>query len=154
MTTTNSLERAMSPALRVDRAVGVTRGVRIIGPSGKNRRRYLPEALGPRLYEGKAVHFDHLPEAAPNSQRRVSSRVGWLENVRRERRGLTGDLHVVTNHPYGPALLEAAEERGGYCWEIHLAMSAITVSATWPGCSYSAGVLWPSPSMKRWLHFG
>lgn len=37
---------------------------------------------------------------------------------------------------------------------IHAAMSAITAAETWPGVSYSAGVLLPSPSMKRWLSLG
>ena len=32
---------------------------------------------------------------------------------------------------------------------VHCPISWITSPATWPGCSYSAGVLWPSPSMKR-----
>lgn len=32
---------------------------------------------------------------------------------------------------------------------IHPATSAITASDTWPGVSYSAGVLFPSPAMKR-----
>jgi hypothetical protein len=33
-------------------------------------------------------------------------------------------------------------------------MSAITASETWPGFSYSCGVLFPSPSTKRWLSLG
>ena len=102
MTTTDLLERALSPGLRVDKTAGVIRGVRVIGPNSRNRRRYLSAAFRPDLYEGKPVHFDHPPEAAPNSQRRVSRRVGWLENVRRERGGLCADLHVLTPPPTAP----------------------------------------------------
>ena len=52
---------AASSAVRVDRENGIIRGVRIIGLTSRNGRRYKPEALRQSigLYEGVRVFQNH-----------------------------------------------------------------------------------------------
>lgn len=107
------LERVASGSLRVDRANGVIRDVRIIGYESRNGRVYSREALrrAKSLYEGKQVNFDHPPRTDPDRERSITDRAGWLENVREVDGGLTGDLHLLTSDPRAGKILEAAEKR-------------------------------------------
>jgi len=73
---------------RVDRENGVIHGVRVLGPTSRNGRRYLPEAIrgAVGLYEGLQVNLDHSP-----NERSVKDRAGWLQNARV---GTAGDLRA------------------------------------------------------------
>jgi hypothetical protein len=55
-------------ALRVDRALGVIRGIKILGPHSRNGREYLSDALARAvgLYEGAEVNVNH-PKGHPLS---------------------------------------------------------------------------------------
>jgi hypothetical protein len=107
------LEITTSNNLKVDRANGVIRDVRILGPDSRNRRRYTGPAISAArpLYEGKQVNFDHPPRTDPDRERTIGDRAGWLENVREVDGGLTGDLHLLTADPRAGKILEAAEKR-------------------------------------------
>jgi len=108
------LERAMNVgSLRVDRGAGIIYSVKIIGPSSRNNRRYLPAALAKAkpLYEGRAVHVDHPSLRSANEVRPIASRIGWLQSVRESNGGLAGDLHILKSHELAPMIFEAAERR-------------------------------------------
>lgn len=114
LTTRDLTEYVQSSASQVDADAGVIRGVRILNPvsrNGPNGRRYTPQAIREALghYEGAKVNFDHPPGERAGMERSVRDRGGRLENVREHEGGLAGDLHVLKSHPYGPAVLEAAE---------------------------------------------
>jgi len=98
-------------SMRVDRAAGVIRGVRILGPVSANKRRYTARAIqdGAKLYEGKQVNFDH--PGVTRQDRTVADRAGWLEGVQVRDGGLTGDLHLLKADPRTDKILEAAERR-------------------------------------------
>lgn len=107
------LEVVCSTDLKVDKAEGVIRGVKILGPASRNGRRYSPEAIrrARGLYEGARVNFDHPPRSQPDRERTVGDRAGWLENVRESAGGLAGDLRLLTSDPRAGKVLEAAEKR-------------------------------------------
>ncbi len=92
--------------LRVDRAAGVIRGVKIIGSQSRNNRTYPPAVLQKAIphYEGRGCFLDHTA-----GQRSVASRFGWLQNVRGDGASLIGDLNILKSHPNAPAIFEAAE---------------------------------------------
>jgi len=93
---------------RIDRDAGIIRGVRILGLSSKNGRRYLREAIEKAipLYEGARVYLDHKELG----DRSVRERWGKLENVRLDADGgLVGDLRYLKEHNDTPGILEAAE---------------------------------------------
>ncbi len=103
---------AMAPdGVKIDRAAGIIRDVKIIGPSSRNGRRYsttaLAKAIG--LYEGVNVNVDHSP--TPNGPvRTLRDRFGRLVEVRQSPDGgLRGDLHFLKSHPLAEMVLEAAE---------------------------------------------
>ena len=97
-------------AMRVDRDSGVIHGVRILGPSSLNGRKYTPEAIqkAMNLYENRPVNVDH-PGKADSGQRRVSDRFGWIKNIKYNNQGLDGELHYLKSHPQAEAVIEAAE---------------------------------------------
>lgn len=93
-------------SLRVDRARGVLRGVKLLGLRSRNGRRYeegaLRKAIG--LYEGSKVNVNH-PERDPLAPRDYRDRLGIVRNVRVEaREGLFGDLHYNPSHPLAEQL--------------------------------------------------
>ena len=119
-------ERVAAGVGRVDREAGVIRGVRILGRVSRNGREYLPQAISNAkpLYEGINVNCDH-PSSARND-RRVSDRIGWLQNVREADNGLRGDLHLLKSHPLTASVLEAAERRPQLLGLSHNAEGRIT----------------------------
>jgi hypothetical protein len=68
--------------LRVDRTAGIIRGVKILGLTSRNGRRYLPEALAraASLYEGAKVNVNHAKGASP-SGRDYQDRLGFVRGV-------------------------------------------------------------------------
>ena len=86
--------------VRVDRAAGVIRGVKILGLHSRNGREYLPEALSraAALYEGAKVNVNH-PKGGPIAPRDYQDRIGVVRGVEaRPGEGLFGDLHFNPKH--------------------------------------------------------
>jgi hypothetical protein len=97
--------------LRVDRTSGVIRGVKLLGLSSRNGRRYregaLVEAVG--LYEGAKVNINH-PKGHPFSPRDYQDRLGVVRGVAfRAGEGLFGDLHFNPKHALSEQLVWDAE---------------------------------------------
>lgn len=97
--------------LRVDRAAGVIRGVKLLGLTSRNGRRYrenaLVEAVG--LYEGAKVNINH-PKGHPLAPRDYQDRLGVVRGVAyRAGEGLFGDLHFNPNHALSEQLVWDAE---------------------------------------------
>ncbi|HEX4415164.1 MAG TPA: hypothetical protein VH107_16140 [Lacipirellulaceae bacterium] len=100
-----------SHRLRVDREQGVIRGVKLLGLSSRNGRRYreaaLVEAIG--LYEGAKVNVNH-PKGHPLSPRDYQDRLGVVRGVQfRTGEGLFGDLHFNPRHVLSEQLIWDAE---------------------------------------------
>jgi hypothetical protein len=100
-----------SQQLRVDRAAGVIRGVKLLGLRSRNGRRYqenaLAEAIG--LYEGAKVNVNH-PKGHPLSPRDYQDRLGIIRDVQlRPGDGLFGDLHFNPKHNLSEQLMWDAE---------------------------------------------
>lgn len=98
-------------ALRVDRAGGVVRGIKILGLHSRNSREYLPDALARAigLYEGAKVNVNH-PKGHPLSPRDYQERIGVIRNVQhRAGEGLFGDFHFNPKHQLAEQLAWDAE---------------------------------------------
>lgn len=98
-------------SLRVDRAAGVIRGVKVLGLESQNGRSYLPEALSAAasLYEGAKVNVNH-PKSFPAAPRDYQDRLGAIHNVAlREHEGLFADLHFNPQHALAGQLAWDAE---------------------------------------------
>lgn len=100
-----------SDAMHVDREKAVISGVRILGPSSLNGRKYTPEAIqkAAALYENRPVNVDHPEDVNKPHQRSVRDRFGWLKNVHYHNDGLEGELHYLKTHPQTEQVLEAAD---------------------------------------------
>lgn len=100
-----------SQRLRVDRAAGVIRGVKLLGLASRNGRRYREEALTDAvgLYEGAKVNINH-PKGHPLSPRDYQDRLGVVRGVEfRAGEGLFGDLHFNPKHTLSEQLVWDAE---------------------------------------------
>ncbi len=100
-----------SARLRVDRPLGIIRGVKLLGLESRNGRRYrenaLAEAVG--LYEGSKVNVNH-PKGHPLSPRDYQDRLGVIRGVEfRNGEGLFGDLHCNPKHALSEQLMWDAE---------------------------------------------
>ena len=100
-----------SHKLRVDRAAGVIRGVKLLGLMSRNGRRYrenaLVDAVG--LYEGAKVNINH-PKGHPLSPRDYQDRLGVVRGVEfRPTEGLFGELHFNPKHALSEQLVWDAE---------------------------------------------
>ena len=96
--------------VRVDRAAGIIRGVKLLGLESRNGRRYLPRALAAAaaLYEGAKVNVNH-PKGSPLVARDYQDRLGSMRNVRAAADGLFGDLHFNPKHTLAEQLAWDAE---------------------------------------------
>jgi hypothetical protein len=97
--------------LRVDRAGGVLRGVKLIGLESLNGRRYRPAALAGAvsLYEGAKVNVNH-PKNGPLAPRDYQDRLGVIRQVEfRPSEGLFGNLHFNPKHALAEQLVWDAE---------------------------------------------
>jgi hypothetical protein len=97
--------------LRVDREAGVIRGVKLLGLSSRNGRRYLTQALTDAigLYEGAKVNINH-PKGHPLAPRDYQDRLGVVRGVAfRPGEGLFGDLHFNPRHSLSEQLVWDAE---------------------------------------------
>ena len=97
--------------VRVDRANGVIRGVKILGIVSRNGRTYLPDALTAAvgLYEQAKVNVNH-PKGSPAAARDYQDRIGVIRNVAaRPGEGLFGDFHFNPKHALSEQLVWDAE---------------------------------------------
>ena len=102
-------------ALRVDREAGVLKGVKLIGLTSKNGRRYRNAALAAAapLYEAAKVNVNH-PQRGPAAPRNYEERLGVIrEVVHRAGEGLFGDLHFNPKHALAQQLIWDAEHNPG-----------------------------------------
>ncbi len=100
-----------SERLRVDRTAGVIRGVKLLGLSSRNGRRYREDALSGAigLYEGAKVNINH-PKGHPLAPRDYQDRLGVVRGVEfRAGQGLFGDLHFNPKHSLSEQLVWDAE---------------------------------------------
>ena len=98
-------------AMRVDREVGILRGVKLIGLESRNGRRYRESALAAAatLYEEAKVNVNH-PKEGPLTPRDYQDRLGVIRGVElRAGEGLFGDLHFNPKHALAEQLLWDAE---------------------------------------------
>jgi hypothetical protein len=87
-------------SLQVDRQAGVLAGVKLIGLTSRNGRRYREAALAKAaaLYENAKVNVNH-PKEGPLAPRDYQDRLGVIRNVSfRANEGLFGDLHFNPKH--------------------------------------------------------
>jgi hypothetical protein len=97
--------------LRVDRAAGVLRGIKLIGLESQNGRRYRPAALAAAvaLYEGAKVNVNH-PHNGPLAPRDYRDRLGVVRQVEfRPGDGLFANLHFNPKHALAEQLVWDAE---------------------------------------------
>ena len=94
-------------SMRVDRAAGVLRGVKVLGLESRNGRSYLPEALtqAASLYEGAKVNVNHA-RGNPAGPRDYQDRIGTIQGVAaRPGEGLFADLHFNPKHALAEQLI-------------------------------------------------
>ena len=99
------------PHGRIDRRRGVINGVKILGLTSRNNRRYPLETLTEAipLYQNAKVNLNH-PDGNPTEPRRYQDRFGLVRNVRViENEGLFADCHFNPKHLYAEQLLWDAE---------------------------------------------
>lgn len=93
-----------APAGSVDRAAGVVRNVRVIGPRSRNGRKYPPAvtARHAALFDGAAVNLGHHFEARTGLPAEVppQARFGRLANPRAANGGVVADLMFNPKHPF------------------------------------------------------
>jgi hypothetical protein len=97
----------------VDADEGVFSGVKALGFSSLNRRRYLPEAARAALplYEGAKVFLNHPDD--PSQTRRVEDLFGVLEGARVEEGGVFADIRANKAHPAYPQIAWLAANMPG-----------------------------------------
>ena len=105
------LERAAQTGLRVNRELGVIKGVRVLGFTSQNGRQYDRRAVERALsmYENLRVNLDHPTRDNPAADRSISSRFGKLRNARLDAGGIRADLFYVRSHPLAEQIAEMAE---------------------------------------------
>lgn len=97
--------------VRVDRQLGIIRGVKILGLESRNGRTYREEALlrAVRLYDGAKVNVNHAKGAAAGA-RDYRDRLGVIRGTLvRGGEGLFGDLHFNPKHALAEQLIWDAE---------------------------------------------
>lgn len=98
-----------SKDLKVDRDLGVIRGVKVLGHVSANGREYSKSAVSKArtMYEGLRVNINHPKKAG--DQRDLADRFGRLTRVREASDGLYADLEYLKSHPLAEMATEAAE---------------------------------------------
>ncbi|MEN1679474.1 MAG: hypothetical protein AAGJ46_07755 [Planctomycetota bacterium] len=100
-----------SVGVRVDQPASVLHGVKLLGLTSRNGRRYREEALrrAMPLYEGARVNVNH-PPGDPLAPRDYRDRIGVVRNVTlRPGEGLFASLHYNPKHPLAEQLVWDAE---------------------------------------------
>lgn len=95
----------------VDSDAGVLRGVKLLGLTSRNGRKYEAKALekATGLYEGRKVYVDHPHPGDEANDRAFSDWAGVIENVEyRTGDGLYGDVALRKQSPHFKGIIEAA----------------------------------------------
>src|SRR5262245_31163267 len=94
---------------RIDEDAGIVYGVKILGWTSKNGRRYLPEAVAAKLnlYEGVRVFIDHGSRG--DQVRDMEDFFGTIEKPRMMDDGVYGDFHYLKTHPFATQFVESAK---------------------------------------------
>jgi hypothetical protein len=93
--------------IRVDAEAGVIRGVKVLGQTSRNGRKYLPQALSSAIamYEGAKVNVNH-PKGQPTAPRDYQDRIGAIRSVRMGTDGcLYADFHFNPKHALAEQLV-------------------------------------------------
>lgn len=95
---------------KVDAEAGIIRGVRILGRTSRNGRRYSDKALesAARLYDGRKVNVNHIREG--KGERPLQDAFGEIRNPVVKGDFVEGDLHYLTKHSLAPVIAEAAQK--------------------------------------------
>jgi hypothetical protein len=103
--------------LVVDREARLIKGVKILGLSSSNNRRYTPKAIreAVELYRDKPVYTNHPLDPTTGKpdgkrSRTVEEKFGAIRNVEVREDGIYGDIRYLSTHPMTARVLEAAEE--------------------------------------------
>ena len=93
----------------VDEETGVIKRIKILGWESRNGRRYLPEAVKPKLhyYDGAKAFCDH-PKRATDT-RDCDDALGVWRNPVLEADGVYADLHYFRSHPLASRVVEDAK---------------------------------------------
>ncbi len=113
-------EARLDKASRVDRAAGVIRGVKVLGPTSPNTHdqpgatstAYTPDCLKAAvpLFEGAAVYQNHPDRRQAHHPRKSEDKLGELVNARLGDDGVYADLRLLLTRPLSASVLEAAEK--------------------------------------------
>ena len=98
----------------VDTENHVIKGVKILGASSKNGRRYSEAAMrsAASLYEGAKVNLNH-PKGKASEPRGYEERIGHLKGVTYRESSLYADLHYNPKHPNADQLVYDAQHSPG-----------------------------------------
>lgn len=104
-------EKTNQSNMRVDRSLGVIRGVKIIGRESKNGRTYSEAAMEQLrgMYEGISVNVGHLERHSPGRERSLTERFGQMKNVTKRANGIYGDLFYSRSHSLADHIADLAE---------------------------------------------
>lgn len=121
---TEAFTRQPGP-LKVDRERGVIYGVRVLGFSSSNNRRYTREGVQRAVldghYSGTKIYVDHAPnQRGPRPSRDL---FGKLENAHLREDGVYADLHYLTKHPLAESVVEDCERGLGLYGLSHNALA-------------------------------
>ncbi len=88
-----------SEPLRIDREKCIVYGVKLLGFTSKNGRKYSKAAMesAVQLYEGARVNLNH-PKERPDAPRGYQDRLGRVRNASVASDGLRGNLHYNPKH--------------------------------------------------------
>jgi hypothetical protein len=97
-------------SLRVDREKGVIYGVKLLGKTSKNNRRYTEAAIASAipLYEGAKVNVDHRKPGS-TEPRSYADRMGQIRGARVHEGEAYGDYHFNPKHALAEQLMWDAE---------------------------------------------
>lgn len=96
--------------LTVDKENGILRGVKLLGLTSKNKRRYAAAGVqaAVHLYEGAKVNVNH-PKGNAKAPRDYQDRFGTMKAVSFREDGLYGDFHFNPKHALAEQLIWDAE---------------------------------------------
>jgi hypothetical protein len=114
MASARLLETVYQEAIeRVDPQSGILYGVKVLGESSRNKRRYSEEAMRRAVskYDGVKSYVDHPDRERLSEDRKFSAWSGVFKNPRYvEGKGIYADLHLRQKGTYFEGIIEAAQK--------------------------------------------
>jgi hypothetical protein len=98
---------------RVDPQSGILYGVKVLGESSRNKRRYAKDAMREAVskYDGVKSYVDHPDRERLSEDRKFSAWSGVFKNPRYvEGKGIYADLHLRQKGDYFEGIIEAAQK--------------------------------------------